>query len=238
LFVYHLSLSRRNDFTFYWGLYKQICSQNQATNFNSVKHLHIYGIGTSNKDGIYFPNATELTIKDDTETFSDSIPTTLDHILPLKQLTKLIFLDSLGFPFEQLIDLLCFTPNLHTLKYDLISFNETDFQSIQKTDSFQYVSKMNQLKTLDISETSLLKQIQIFINLFPRLERLKTGVIKREIVHIIRFLLSKETCHLFFLCLLKIPKTYLRKLNMLIQSENLLDDYYIKLINRDLYLWW
>jgi hypothetical protein len=52
-----------------------------------------------------------------------------------------------------------------------------------------------------------------------------------------RYLLSKMS-YLFFLCITNIPKTYLKKLNVLIQSENLLDDYSIKFVDHDLYLLW
>jgi hypothetical protein len=64
---------------------------------------------------------------------------------------------------------------------------------------------------------------------------------KEEIHEIVRFLLSKtttQTQHLFFLCISEIPKRCLKELNMLIKLENLLDDYFIKFVNRDLYLWW
>lgn len=61
---------------------------------------------------------------------------------------------------------------------------------------------------------------------------------KRQIVPITRCLLSKLP-HLFFLCITNTSKTYLQKLNLLIQSENLLDDdYFIKFVDHDLYLWW
>lgn len=137
--------------------------------------------------------------------------------------------------------MLYFISNLHTLKYDFISFNESNAKLIQKSDIFQYVSNTNKLKNLDLGDNCILEEIEMFVNLFPQLEYLKTGIIKREIKQIIRYLLSKnnqQTRHLSFLCILEMPKIWLRKLNMLIKLENLLDSYFIKFINRDLYLWW
>ncbi|CAF1516079.1 unnamed protein product, partial [Rotaria sordida] len=72
-------------------------------------------------------------------------------------------------------------------------------------------------------------------------EYLKTEMMRKDIELIIRFLFSEnnhQTHYLYYLCILEIPKIYLKKLNMLIKSENLLDHYSIKFINRDLYLWW
>ena len=223
-----------------WDIDKQICSHHQLTNFNSVQHVYVRGIGTLNNCIKYFPNATELIIKDYSETSNISIPTTLNRIVSLAQISKLIFIDSVEFPFEELIKLLCFTSNLHTLKYDILAFYSGNPKLIQKTDAFQYVSKRNKIKNLDIGESCTLKEIEMIINLFPQLEDLKTGIVERDFEQMIRFLLSKnnnQTSHLLFLCILKAHKGYLSKLKKLIKSENLLDGYLIKSVNRDLYLW-
>jgi hypothetical protein len=60
---------------------------------------------------------------------------------------------------------------------------------------------------------------------------------KEDIYKIVRFLLSK-TNDLFSLCITEIPQRCLKEFNMIIKAENLLDDYYIKFVNRDLYIWW
>jgi len=101
---------RRKDYTFYWKLDKQICPHVQETNLNSVKHVYICSKRTTNNSVNYFPNATELTIKDYFKTSDDSISTTLNRIIPLTQLTKLV-IESYNYPFEQLVKLLCSTPN-------------------------------------------------------------------------------------------------------------------------------
>ncbi|CAF1134906.1 unnamed protein product [Rotaria sordida] len=232
---------RRKDYTFIWELNKKFCSDYKQTNFSSVKHVRVSNLVESNTSTNYFPNATQLTIKHDLETLPHSISIILNRIVPLAKLTKLIFIYSYDFPFEQSIELLGFTPNLHTLKYDVIIFNETNSKLIQQNNIFQYVSKINKIKNLEIHQSSTLEEIKMIVNLFPQLEYFKTKMIRKEIELIIRFLLSKnnhQIYHLYYLCILEIPKIYLKKLNMLIKLENLLDDYSIKLINRDLYLWW
>ncbi|CAF1276471.1 unnamed protein product [Rotaria sordida] len=64
---------------------------------------------------------------------------------------------------------------------------------------------------------------------------------RKEMGNIIRFLITKPNDiiqNLFFLCISETPKICLREINMLIKLENLVNDYFIKYVNRDLYLWW
>ncbi|CAF3301822.1 unnamed protein product, partial [Rotaria sp. Silwood2] len=64
-----------------------------------------------NMDLNYFPNITHWTIKHYFQTSEDSIITTLNCIIPLAQLKKYA-IESLNFPFEEIIELLRFTSNL------------------------------------------------------------------------------------------------------------------------------
>jgi len=228
---------RRKDYQFYWQMDKEICPYIQSTNFNSVKHVQICSKRVTNNFVHYFPNATELTIKEDLKTFDLSISLTLTRIVPLKQLTKLM-IDCYYFPFEELIHLLYFTPNLHTLKFQFLSLNDRRLKLIEKNDIFQYVSKKNQIKNLDLDGTCTFETMQLFMNLFPQVEYLKTQMKRKQIGQIIRFLLSKANHQLFFLCISETAKICLRELNTLIKTENLLDDYFMKFVDRDLYLWW
>ncbi|CAF4002066.1 unnamed protein product, partial [Rotaria sp. Silwood1] len=106
---------------------------------------------------------------------------------------------------------------------------------------------LKQLKKLiiDCNDFPVQKVINL-LNLTPNLcflkwnfqsidqKSLQTEVFRKQIVQITRCLLSKMD-HLFFLHITNIIKTYLQKLNFLIKSENLLDDYLIKFIDHDLY---
>ncbi|CAF4508575.1 unnamed protein product [Rotaria sp. Silwood2] len=99
---------------------------------------------------------------------------------------------------------------------------ETNPQLIKQNENFQYVSKTNKIRHLD-------------------LQYLKTCMKRKEIGQITKYLLSRnnnKTQHLFFLCISETSKICLKELNVLIKSENLLNHYFIKFINRDLYLWW
>ncbi|CAF1342622.1 unnamed protein product [Rotaria sp. Silwood1] len=187
----------------------------------------------------YFPNATEVTFKYSFNAFENSISMALNHILPLIKLTKLT-IEYCSFPFEQLLQLLSFTPNLNILKFQSISFNQSNFMLIQQNETFIYVSKMNQVKSLDVRESCTLECVEMIMNLFPQIEYIKTGLNKKEIEPIGRFLFSKinkKISKLLFLCISYTPKIYLKKLKTFIKLENLLDDYFIDLVDYNLCIW-
>lgn len=162
--------------------------------------------------------------------------TALDHILPLKQL-KQINIHCNHFPVQQLLNLLCLTPNLRSLKWNFQSIDQNTLKLIEQSEIFRSLSNTNHINNLQILHCCSFDEIQFFIHLFPQLEFLQTGVFRKQIVQITRYLLLKMD-HLFFLHITDIIKTYLQKLNFLIKSENLLDNYLIKFIDQDLYLWW
>ena len=165
------------------------------------------------------------------------------QILPLEQLTELT-IDHYEFSFEKLMELLYFTPNLHTIKYFSSLFNDIDLKLIQQNEHFQYVSTRNKIKRLEIfGDWCTLEQFQIIVNSFFQLEYLKTLMNEKYIEEIIQFLFPKtnnKICSLFFLCITEIPERFLQDLNtfLFIKSKNLLGHCYIKFVKRDLYLWW
>ncbi|CAF4003842.1 unnamed protein product [Rotaria sp. Silwood1] len=240
LLFYSTNPYRRKDYKFLWERNPQECSLVQESNLNLIQHILMYSYEIKNVSLNYFPNVTQITIKHYPRTPNGSIITSLDNMIRLKQLKKLT-IQCHDFPFEELVKLLSFTLNLNTLKLKLLSMNEIDLKLIQQTENFQYVSKMNQIKHLDLFQLCEFNQIELIISLFSQLEYFKTGINYKEIRQIKRYLLSKinnKTEHLFFLCVSGVPKICLKELNALIKSENLLNDYCIRFINRDLYLWW
>ncbi|CAF1079003.1 unnamed protein product [Rotaria sp. Silwood1] len=154
--IYHTSIIKNNQLIYLLLIYEfdslfwtqrqyefnsQLYLRIQENNSNSVKHVHICSKYLPNHSVIYFPNANELTIEHYFNTTDDSISTILNCILPLKQLTKLV-IQSSHFSFKQIINLIRFTLNLHTLKLDLLSFNETNLNLSQQNEAFQYVSNI------------------------------------------------------------------------------------------------
>jgi hypothetical protein len=210
-------------------------------NFNSVKQVRTCSRQATDNSVNYFPNTTELTIEKYLETPDDSMAITLNCIVPLKQLT-ILDIECFRFSLEEIIELMRCTPNLHTLKFRFPVINELSLHSIQQSDIFRNVSKSNKINNVKIHLSCRLVHIPFILNLFPQLQYLKTGMYRREIGQMVKYLLTKrfssQASHLFFLCIQETPKVCLQELNTLIKSENLLDDYFIKIIYRDLYLWW
>jgi hypothetical protein len=190
------------------------------------------------KQGVdHFPNATKLTLCETFEVPRNSITIDLNCILPLKQLTKLT-IKCHRFSFEQLIELLQFTPNVHILKLDSILLYRTDSISIQQNQLSQLVSSMNTITKITISKEITLEKIQLLTAVFPRMEYLTINLYKKDLEAIVRFLLSKPTRYLSSLCISKQRHDLVTTLKNLIESEKLLQDYVLKVINRKLYLWW
>lgn len=71
-------------------------------NLNSIEHLIINSKQAIDISMNYFPNVTELTLKSYFKTFDKLLSTTINRILPLKQLKKL-FIKDYDFPFDEII---------------------------------------------------------------------------------------------------------------------------------------
>lgn len=100
---------------------------------------------------------------------------------------------------------------------------------------------MNRIKILEIRVASKLPKIELIMKLFTKIISLEIGIDRKELEQIIRHILIKQNTTVYdlhFLCLLRMPKICLKELNRLFQKENLLDNYLMKFIQRDLYLWW
>ncbi|CAF4720227.1 unnamed protein product [Rotaria sp. Silwood1] len=187
-----------------------------------------------------FPNATKLTFCETFEVSRDLIAMDLNRFLPLQQLTKLT-IECHHFSFEQLIELLQFTPNVHVLKLDSILLYRTDSVSIQQNELSKLVSNMNTITKVTISKEITLEKIQLLTTVFPRMEYLTINLYKQDLQPIAQFLLSKSnnnTRYLSSLCISKQRNDLMTILKTLIKSKKLLHDYTLKVINRKLYLWW
>jgi hypothetical protein len=89
--------------TNYWKLDEEICPHIQEHNLKSVKHIYICNKQATNNCVNYFSNVTELTIKNYFKTPDDFISITLNRIIPLKQLNKLV-IECYEVPVEQIVN--------------------------------------------------------------------------------------------------------------------------------------
>jgi hypothetical protein len=234
-------LFRRKYYTLDSPNNEQTCSNIQETNLNLVKHILIGGKQLTNIPIHYFPNVNQLTIISYSKTSNHSIWNNLNRIIPLKQLTKLSIGD-ISLPFEQLLELLRSTPNLHTIECEGRFSNKVDLKLIQQTNTFQYVSTRNNVKKLDIYQEKCIKEkFEILMNLFPQLEYLNIGMTKKEVKQFVHCLPAKTNDKTHPLCLLHIAQSHKKaipEMNRLMRSEDLHDDYFIKNVTYGSNLWW
>jgi hypothetical protein len=239
-YIYILLLFRRK----YYMLYEQTAQKRWSSPFDvnddPVHHIFIHSANAMKNFVGDFPSATELTLSKSFYVYRNSILNSLSSIIPLRQLTK-ITLDCHRFSFMQVAELLNLAPNVHTLKLESILLYGTDFVSFKNNQIFQNVSNTNTVTNVTIDTKSTLDKIQLLSALFPRVEYLTINLHTKDLESIVRFLLSKSnnnTRHLSLLCLSKQFKDLMKKLNILIESEELLDGYTIKVFKRNIYLWW
>jgi len=154
---------------------------------------------------------------------------------PVKQLLNLS-IKCHHFAFQQLIELLQFTSNVHTLTLDSIVLCRADSSSIQRNELFQLVSKTNSVRKVTISKEITLEKIQLVIAAFPRMEDLTINLFIQDLKPIAQYLLT-NTRYLSSLCISKQRHDLMTTLQSLIQSKKLLRNYVLKVFNRKLYLW-
>ncbi|CAF0917874.1 unnamed protein product [Adineta steineri] len=210
------------------------------THLKSVQNLKIQNDKETINCKYYFPNATTLTLQNKLSRTYNFISVNLSRVIPLKQLTKLV-IESNPISLTKLIELLRCTPHIHTLVLKSMSLYGINYNSIQQNQSFQLVSNTNTITNVTCNGECTLEKLQILVALFPRIQHLTIKPHTKNLESCTRFLVEKtnrNTNHLCSLCLLTTAKNWLTRLNTLIASETLLDDYMLKMIDWHLYLWW
>jgi hypothetical protein len=189
----------------------------------------------------YFPNATELTLCsfDQGQRFPS---TTLIRTMPLTQLTKLV-IDYNYIFFAHIIELLSYTPNIHTFTINRGLFDEQDIVLRQQSEAFQLVSNTNNIKTLNIISGCSVLGVNFLINLCPRLQHITIKNCRYSLVPILQLLWSQDNDnirHLHSLCLHGLEQD-LETIDTLLKSKKSLDVSSIRIGELTLsriYLWW
>lgn len=189
----------------------------------------------------YFHNATKLTLSDSFHESRKWLAAILKRIIPLQQLTTLV-IDHEDFSFEQLIRLLNSTSNIQTLSLSCQSISESNSRLIQQSEMFRLVSSRNIITNVIVKENDSVENRKLLVSLCLRMQYFT--IIDRYTQNhqsSVQFVLSKTKTSLMYLCLLCIKNTVkpmVGTLKILIESEELLDNYLMKLIGSDLYIWW
>ncbi len=139
-----------------------------------------------------------------------------------------------------MIKILCCAPQIHTLILKSIACyrKKNDYTSIEESKDFQLVSNTNTITNVTCNGWCTLEQIKLLLTLCPRLQRLTLNTFDTLLERITRFLLDKTNQNTRYLCSICFSSSWnnpLEKLDTLIKSEILLDDYILKLIDGEIY---
>ncbi len=210
------------------------------TSLKSVDHLYIQNEKSIIDCVNYFSNATKLTFENNFSTTRDSIPTTLNRIIPLKQLTQLV-IKCHHFSLVRLIELLSSTPNIHTLIFESMPFYKNDYTTIQENENFRLLSSTNIMRDVTFKEKCTLEKLKILVALCPRVQHLTIYTFLKDMQSITRFILKKpnqNTDNLHSLCFLRASVNYSQNFETLVTREALISDYMLKLVGSKLSAWW
>ncbi|CAF1027239.1 unnamed protein product [Adineta steineri] len=212
----------------------------RETHLQSLQHLKIQNDKETINCKFYFPNVTTLTLQNKLSNTHNLFSFNLSCVIPLKQLIKLV-IKCQCLSLIKLIELLRCTPHIHTLVLKAMSLYGANYNSIQQNESFQLASSTNTSTNVTYEGKCTLAKLQILIALFSRIQHLTIDLHDKDFESCIRFLLEKtnrNTNNLCSLCLLSVKNIWRTGLKTLIESETLLDDYMLKINNKQLYLWW
>jgi hypothetical protein len=233
---------RRKHYRLYKKLGEHTSLHYCGSHLDSVQQIYIDSIQSTINCMNYFPNITELIFKDMVCIPRASITIILNCIIPLKQLTKLVITCD-HFPIQEVIKILCSISRIHTLILQSIACyqKDSDYMSIKENKNFQLVSNTNIIRNVTCSTQCTLEQIKLLLALCPKLRYLTINISDSSLEPITQFLLNKtnkKSRHLCSLCFSRIYNHWDERLDALIKSETLLDDYTLKQVYSELYLWW
>jgi hypothetical protein len=216
---------------------QEIYPSDKKIHLNTVQHVYIRSLQAITNCTYYFPNATKVTFECVSDLLSEPIGANLNRIIVLKKLNKLV-INCRCFSIEQIIELLCSTPNVRILILESIHAHPTNHLSIQQSENFRMVSNTNIITNLTIEEPCTLNETELIVTLCPQLEHLTIRIATQFLKSTLRFLLSKNNNHLFSLCINNAFGHSVKSLKTFIQSEKLLADYSLKFFEKKLYIWW
>ena len=218
---------------------KSACSSGFCS-FDTVRQVVIHSKDAMELFLSRFSNANELTLATEFDVSGRSFFNDLNRINPLGKLTQLT-LQCRRLSWKKFVELLHFTPHIHTLQLLAALIYPADATLIQKNKRFKLVSDTNTVTNIIIDKEITVESLQFLSTLFPRLESLTIRFRREALVPIVAFLLSKvnkSTCRLSSLCIVTRDKALIAYLRNLIDSKDLLQHYTLKQTNQNLYLWW
>ncbi|UJR07053.1 hypothetical protein I4U23_011341 [Adineta vaga] len=160
---------RRKEYTIEQKINPQTDLDYQITNLNSVRHACIVDEIALNNCIYRFPNATDLTLKCISLEKLNEVMTTLQHIIPWNNLTKLEITND-KTSLEILIQVLPLIRNLITVKLDHVVVDTKDFVAIRKRANFQLAANANIIRNLTVQQINEVEEAKLLTILCPRLQ--------------------------------------------------------------------
>jgi len=207
---------------------------------DSVRHIHIENESAINNCSIYFPNTTELTISKGLDVFDELIISTIVGIMPLSKLTK-IAIDNERIYLTDIIKMLCLTPNCNKLMLNSVVLDKSNILSLQCSENFQFLSDTNNITDITVKSSCTFEQVQLLINLCPRLQHLTINVLQEEFQSIVKYLLmnNEHTRHLRSLYIQNTGDIWTEKLLNAISEVRQQDEVSVEAVGYcKCYLWW
>ncbi|CAF1355750.1 unnamed protein product [Adineta steineri] len=214
---------------------------NYETVLKSVKHVQISNEMVMNQCIEYFPNATQLTLKDEYSTaVYDSIPFFLNRILPLQQL-QILIIEFHNFQILNIVEILFVMPNLHTLTIQSMHVLFTENKTVlTQNEKFQSVSRTNCIRYVTFRDICTFNKVELLIMLFPRLQHLEINILKKDMKSILEFLFNNNnvnTHNFVLLCFKRAGRVHYQHFNSLVHTGLLRFHLKAKYLNGALYLW-
>lgn len=235
-----LFLSRRKDYYLGDEFQGKECSFPLEKNFQSVEHLRISTGELPKNPTNYFPNVTQLSVQLCFNRPDENFLINLNHLISLKQLTQ-FNIGHMWFSLDDIFQLLGLMPNLHTVKFASPFIHHSKLTALKESAIFQDISAKNRIRSVYCSDQCSINDIEVLMKLFPQVQYLHIGVHRKGIYEIISYIFQnnfRSLHHLVTLCLSEVPKTCLQEVDIYLKVKNLLENYCLKHLNYDLYIWW
>ena len=215
-------------------------SEQCSPDFNSVQQIDIQSQKSIIACAYSFPKANKLCFTYGFSSTCTSLASLLNRIVPLAHLTKLVF-HCKRLCFKKIIDLLDCTPHVQTLVFRSMPWFRRSYLSIEQSEKFRRIAETNVITHITYSDECGMDEVKLLVSLCSRVQHLSVRLDRRSGESIIRFLISRtnpNTSHLCALCIRISGKFWYKRLDHLLESERLLDDYTLRMIDSELYLWW
>ncbi|CAF1154835.1 unnamed protein product [Adineta ricciae] len=236
---YSINPYRRKEFPLKWKIDESNYLKNHKNNFNSVRHVRISSSDSLLSSNHHFPNATELTLENISCNHSDSLINHLKQSISLENVSKLNIM-SMKYSFGKVIELLSLIPNINTLEISRIFIDLTQIDQIENSESFQRVSKRTRIRNVIITRINQVEEIQFLFNLCSQIQICQIHRCQNCTASIVRLLTAKNidiAPNLVSLHIGTDDKSYLYRLDIVIRSGKLINDWNVNLQQNLIHLW-